>query len=191
MAELWLVRHGQTDWNIEGRFQGQTDLPLNPQGMIQAEMLAQRFVNENIRFAAVYSSDLLRARTTAETLAKYLRVPLYTDPRLREAKLGEWEGKLFSEIKLNYRDWLEKRKQDPAFPLAPGGENLIQIAERLSAAAREIARTHQGQRVLVVSHGLSLAVLICLSQGEPLNRAYWMIPQNAEPVVVQWSDGLS
>jgi|YNPBryantNP2012_1023418.scaffolds.fasta_scaffold06899_4 broad specificity phosphatase PhoE len=191
MTELWLIRHGQTDWNIEGRFQGQTDLPLNPQGAAQAEMLAQQFLSEGIHFAAVYSSDLLRARTTAETLARRLGIPLYTDARLREAKLGEWEGKLFSEIKLHYPDWLERRKQDPAYPLAPGGENLIQIAERLSAAAREIARIHEGQRVLVVSHGLSLAVLICLSQGEPLNRAYWLIPQNAEPVVVQWSDGLS
>lgn len=188
VTELWLIRHGQTDWNIEGRFQGQTDLPLNPQGLIQAETLARQLLEQGIHFTAVYTSDLMRARMTAETLARHLRLPLYPDARLREAHLGEWEGKLFTEIKANFPDWLERRRQDPAYPLAPGGENMIQLAGRISKAASEIARAHAGQRVLIVSHGLTLAALVCLAQGEPLNRAYWLIPQNAEPVVVEWSD---
>lgn len=191
MTELWLIRHGQTDWNIEGRFQGQTDLPLNPQGVIQAETLAQQLLAQGVRFAAVYTSDLTRARTTAEILAHHLRLPLYADARLREAGLGEWEGKLFTEIKASYPDWLERRKQDPAYPMAPGGETLIQLAGRLSKAASEIARTYPQQRVLVVSHGLALATLLCLAQGEPLHRAYWLIPQNADPIVVEWANVLS
>ncbi len=186
MTELWLIRHGQTDWNLEGRFQGQTDLPLNLQGIVQAEMLAEQFLSERIHFTAGYSSDLLRARMTAEIVTRSMGIPLYTDMRLREANLGEWEGKLFTDIKLHYPDWLERRKQDPAHPLAPGGENLIQLAERLSNAASEIARNHAGERVLVVSHGLALATLLCLAQGEPLNHAYGLIPQNAEPIVIQW-----
>ncbi|NPV74757.1 MAG: histidine phosphatase family protein [Anaerolineae bacterium] len=184
MVELWLVRHGQTDWNMDKRYQGQTDIPLNEAGIAQAYELGRALAGT--AFDAIFCSDLQRARQTAHILAGELHAPVYEDARLREAHFGEWEGYPYFEMKEKYPEiWME-RKQNPLAPVAPGGETLQQVAQRVSLAAGHIAARFPGGRALVVAHGLSLAVMVCEQQKRPLNEAYSLIMDNAHPQVIQW-----
>lgn len=187
MVELWLVRHGQTDWNLDKRYQGQTDIPLNAAGLSQAYELGHTLAGT--AFDAIFCSDLQRARQTAQILAGQLNAPVYEDARLREAHFGEWEGYPYFEMKEKYPQiWME-RKQNPLAPVAPGGETLQQVAQRMSSAADHIAARFPGGRALVVAHGLSLAALRLAAdeqQERPLNEAYSLIMDNAHPLVIQW-----
>jgi alpha-ribazole phosphatase len=184
VTRLWLVRHGQTAWNLEGRYQGQADPPLNPTGWEQAQALRGQLAGQ--RFEAVYSSDLQRALTTARVLADSLGLPVRAEPGLREIRLGEWEGLLQSEIETRYAEAWLSRRADPVRARAPGGESAEEVAERVWAAADQIAARHPGGHVLVVSHGLALAALVCRARGLPLERVYEMVPENCQVEVVDW-----
>lgn len=186
MTDLWLVRHGQTDWNLTGRWQGQSpDAPtLNETGRAQA--LAARAQLQDGGFSALYASDLPRSRATAELLAEPLGLIVTLEPRLREINLGRWEGMLSDEIERQYPQELLERQRDPFHARAPGGESPQEVAERVLAAVTEIAARHPGASVLIVGHGISLAVIICHAQGIPLERVYDHIPENAVPQRVYW-----
>ena len=181
-TELWLVRHGQTDWNLEGRFQGQADMPLNQTGIKQANELAEKL--RGVHFHAIYSSDLVRALQTAKALANGHIIQI--DRRLREVNQGEWEGMYYGTIKELYPLQIQKRRDDPLNARPPGGESLSELASRVLECIDEIADRHPGQKVLIISHGLTLGVLLSASQGLPLEQAYKLIPDNAQPQLVQW-----
>lgn len=183
-ARLWLVRHGQTAWNCEGRYTGHTDLSLNAAGLEQAGLLAERLAGE--RFAAVYSSDLLRARQTAAAVAARLGLPVQLDARLREVLQGEWEGMLVGDIRARYAAELQRWRADPVQARPPGGESVGEVEVRVSAAANDIARAYPGQNVLVISHGLTIATLIAKARGLPLTQVFDFAPPNIEPVVIEW-----
>lgn len=189
MAEFWLVRHGQTNWNVEGRYQGSRDIALNENGHNQANRIADRL--KDVAFEAVYSSPLMRTLHTAEAIAEKNRMGLkvQTDPRLVEVDLGEWEGKLFSDIQRDYPEEIRERKDNPLHARPPGGETALEVAERMAQAADEIAARHPHGPVLLVSHGLALASLICQARNIPLEQVYDRVPENAEPVVVHWNPG--
>jgi broad specificity phosphatase PhoE len=139
MAMLLLVRHGETDWNADGRLQGQTDRQLSDFGRSQARRLAEELENENLE--AIYSSDLSRARETAEIVAERLGLPVSLDPDLREKDWGTWEGLTAAE-----RDLVEFV-----------GESTEAHRDRILGALRRIAERHSGQeRILVVTHGGSM-----------------------------------
>jgi alpha-ribazole phosphatase len=184
MMELWLVRHGQTDWNLQGRYQGHTDLPLNAQGLRQADDLAARL--RGAEFTAIYSSDLQRAYATAQAIAGDRRQPVTVDPRLREANLGVWEGMVVADIMHEYPDAWAWRQRDPVHARPPGGESLLELAARVAAAVDDLAERHAGGPLLVVAHGLALATLVCRAHGHDLGRAYDLIPENAHPLVIDW-----
>jgi broad specificity phosphatase PhoE len=183
-VQLYLIRHGQTDWNVEGRYQGQTDQPLNATGRAQAEALAQQLAP--LRFEAVYSSNLLRAVETAQIVAVALGLTVQLDPRLREINQGEWEGQLVADIARLYRTAWADRTHNPLLARAPGGESVAEVAARLADAAGDFARRHPAGPVLVVSHGLALATLICQARQRPLAEAYQAIPENGRPEVIDW-----
>lgn len=184
MTQLCLVRHGQTDWNLEGRYQGQSDVPLNENGFVQAMQLAEQLKGET--FAAIYSSDLLRARQTAQPVAKMLGMPVQIEPRLREINQGEWEGVLVEDIRARYAELWSQRTVDPASVRPPGGETVGEVAARVYAALDDIARLFPTERALIVSHGLSIATAICREKGIPVGQAYTVIPENVQPVWMQW-----
>lgn len=138
MTELLLVRHGETDWNADGRLQGHTDRPLSDYGREQARKLAEELTGEE--FDAIYSSDLARARETAEIVAKQLRLPVVLDPDLREKDWGNWEG-LTSTERLG---------------IELVGESTEQHQKRILKALGRIAAKHPHGRVLVVTHGGSM-----------------------------------
>jgi broad specificity phosphatase PhoE len=139
VTTLLLVRHGETDWNADGRLQGQTDRPLSDFGRRQARQLAAELTEEDLE--AIYSSDLSRARETAQIVAERLGLPVLLDPDLREKDWGTWEGLTAVE-----RDRVEFV-----------GESTEEHQERILRALRRIAERHTGDgRVLVVTHGGSM-----------------------------------
>src|SRR4051812_14816487 len=156
MTEILLARHGETDWNREGRFQGWADPPLNALGREQAAALARTLAAE--RIDAVYSSDLARARETAEIVAAPHGARVAVDPALREIDVGSWSGLTLTEI--------EER-----FPGAEhhDGEPREAHQARIVAAVDRIVQAHPGDRILIVSHGGSLRALRRHCLGEPVH----------------------
>jgi broad specificity phosphatase PhoE len=139
VTTLLLVRHGETDWNADGRLQGQTDRPLSEFGRRQARQLAEELAGEELD--AIYASDLARARETAQIVAERLGLPVALDPDLREKDWGNWEGLTAVE-----RDRVEFV-----------GESTAAHQERTLRALRRIAEQHpDGGRILVVTHGGSM-----------------------------------
>lgn len=186
-TELWLVRHGVTDWNIEKRYQGSTDIPLNAEGIAQARAAALQLRGE--QFAALYCSPMIRTRQTAHEISQVVGLPILTDERLREGCQGEWETLLLDEIDQLYPGMREKRRLDPVHNSPPGGETMLQVAQRVAQAADDIARAHPGQKVLVVSHGMALAALISLARNLPLKDSFNLILPNAAAEVIHWQPG--
>lgn len=179
MTELILIRHGLTDWNVEGRYQGQSDVPLNEQGRDQARHLATKLAARQID--AIFSSDLARARQTAEILAEATGAPLFLDPRLREIHQGLWEGMLLQDIQREYTEAFNRRRNDPLKVAPPEGETVGQLRHRVLAAMGNILEQYPTGRVMIVSHGLSLAIMRVALNDIPIQQIWEHIPPNAEP----------
>jgi broad specificity phosphatase PhoE len=163
---LILVRHGETTANTDGVWHGSTDTPLNARGEEQASRVAQHIRASFPDAAAVYTSDLQRARRTAEAIGAELGLTRRLEVGLREYHLGSWEGKTYSELYHEHKLWHHIRK-DPDF--APhGGESPRQAAERLTAALRQIAAGHPRERVVVVTHAGALS----MAMGAILDGSY-------------------
>ncbi len=158
MKRILLIRHGQTDWNSEGRWQGHIDVPLNGGGLEQAQALALHLKHQPI--TAIYSSDLLRARQTAAPLAQALGLPVHADARLRELNLGKFQGLTNAEISSQYPQQAVQMREDYlGFPF-PGGESRRMMQGRALAAFREIAAREPGPEIVVVTHGGTIRVLL-------------------------------
>jgi 2,3-bisphosphoglycerate-dependent phosphoglycerate mutase len=156
-TRLILIRHGETAWNRATRIQGHTDIPLSPLGLAQAERMAEALADEPL--AAIYSSDLSRARQTAEALARVHGLPMQMDSALRERAFGRFEGLSWDEITQGYpEDAARWRRREPDFAVG-GGESLNLFSARCLAAARRAAAAHPGQSIALVAHG---GVLDCL-----------------------------
>ena len=157
---LILWRHGRTEWNVNGRFQGQADIALDEVGLDQAAQAAR--VLAEFKPAALYSSDLSRAYQTATALAELVDLPIQTDKRLREIHVGSWEGLLGSEIRAQHPDLAERLRRGEDVRRSPTGESPREVAERMAEALGEIAVTApDGSTVVVVTHGLAGRVGSC------------------------------
>ncbi len=183
MTLLYLVRHGRTDWNDTGRFQGQSDPPLNERGRQQAREVATALAG--IPFQAVYSSDLRRARQTAQELVARTGLPLRFDRRLREIALGEWEGLVAVDVASRWPALWEAWVRRPSTVRPPGGESLLELEARIRAALDEIASRHRGT-VAVFTHSLPVALLRCQAAGRPLDDIWELLPENATWEVLVW-----
>ena len=185
MTRLVLIRHGETDWNREGRYQGHTDVPLNARGRAQAEELAESLRGHKLD--AIYTSDLQRARQTAEILAAATGAPMIVDRRLREIDLGKWEGQLFTDIRESHADLLARRRVDPMDTPSPGGEGIRQVMARVVPLIDEIVRRHPDGRVALMSHGAALAAIKVHVLGLPVETVWDHVPKNAaaEEVVME------
>lgn len=163
---LTLIRHGETSANQDGVWHGSTDTPLTELGAQQAERVAGFCARELDTIHAIYSSDLQRARHTAEPIARMLGLSLRVESDLREFDLGAWEGKSYKELFEVHELWHHLRR-DPNF--APhGGETPLGAARRLTGAMQRIVAGHSGERVVVVSHGGVLSMAL----GELLDGDY-------------------
>lgn len=156
-TRILAVRHGETAWNRDTRIQGHTDIDLNEHGRWQAARLGAALREEPI--AAIYSSDLKRARDTAQAVADGHGLPIHTHIGLRERGFGRFEGHTWDELALRYpAETLAWRKRMPDFA-PPGGETLVQLRDRVVAAVDELARQHLGEQILLVAHGGVLDVI--------------------------------
>ena len=167
MTDFLFIRHGETDWNRQQRFQGQIDVPLNDLGHTQARRLGERLAGEPSEH--LISSDLQRAQQTAAPLATAWQAAPALMPGLREQCFGVLEGLDVPTIKARHPDlwtrWLEHRAD---FAL-PGGESLKQFHARVIAAVKALAEAHPGRRLTVVTHGGVLDMLWRTSHGLPLD----------------------
>lgn len=169
-TEIILIRHGVTAWNRERRFQGQIDIPLDDEGRLQAMQLARALGSEPL--AAVYSSDLSRARQTAEPLARALGQKLILETGLRERFYGAFEGRTWDELQRDHaEDFSRWRAREVDFELPGSGESLRVLQDRVAVTLRSLAERHPGEKLAAVSHGgvLDCAYRIAtgLGIGEP------------------------
>lgn len=168
-TELYLIRHGETDWNRRNLYQGTTDVPLNDTGREQAEALAERLAG--VAFDAAYTSPLRRAEDTARAVLGATSVPLMRVRELMELSYGHWQGRSpgAAELELQWR-------QAPWTVRFPGGESLEDVRMRAAAAVGAIVAAHGGEKVLVSGHGHLNRVLLIHLLGRP-RETFWEIAQ--------------
>jgi phosphoserine phosphatase len=157
MTQLVLIRHGETDWNITGRYQGQANPSLNRTGIQQARKLATFL--EKTGLTRIISSPLQRAAQTAEILVDTLNIPLEFDSRLMEIHQGEWQTRLRSEIQAQYSELFQQWETQPWSVTPPGGESLQAVKNRVTDAANDIIQLFPTDRVGIVTHRIPIAIL--------------------------------
>ena len=173
-----VVRHGETQWNVERRVQGWGDSALTEKGREQADAIGKRLARE--RFDRLVASDLGRALETARRIGVHCGLPVVTDARLRERSFGVGEGMVYDDIDRAYPDVFsrERATTDPD-RVIPGGESRRQFHDRIHGAFEALARENDGRRVAVVSHGGVLATLYRIVHGIPVAHAHRVTISNA------------
>jgi glucosyl-3-phosphoglycerate phosphatase len=168
-ARLVLWRHGRTEWNLTGRFQGQADVSLDDVGRQQAAAAARAVAGFDP--VSIFSSDLARTYQTAEPLAALTGLEIQTDKRLREIHVGSWEGLLGDEIRAQDPELAEQVWRGEDVRRSPTGESPQEVADRVAEALTEIAETAEdGATVAVVTHGLAGRVGACRFVGLPFDQ---------------------
>lgn len=162
MTRLLVVRHGETVFNREKRFQGWLDVPLSDFGSAQAEACADYLAGSPfLPVARVYSSPLCRAEKTAKAIAEALGADLATDGRLREIDVGEIVGMTWEEAAAEYPRLMEEYRRNPIATRYPGGESALDVWDRAGDLLRYVAEAHPGETIVVVGHAIILKALIC------------------------------
>jgi len=166
---LYIVRHGVTDWNQAMRMQGHSDVPLNDEGHVQAERIAARLAAVNPPIDSVWTSDLTRARQTAEAIAAPMNLPVRVTPLLREIMLGDWEGLNQQDIEARGEgDLLKQYRTSPHGARPPRGETLEAAWNRMMLARDQIGSEYPTGAVVVVGHGGTLRALLCSALEAPV-----------------------
>ncbi|MCX7175612.1 MAG: histidine phosphatase family protein [Proteobacteria bacterium] len=183
-TRLCLVRHGETDWNAERRVQGQIDIPLNAKGWTQAAFLARGLAE--VSFTALYSSDLQRAMQTAEPSAGILRLPIRSDPALRERHYGLLQSLTAEEARARHpQASLRHAARDSEYAFETG-ESLTAFEQRIRECLDGLFRRHAGETILVVTHGGVLDIAYRHATGRPLSsRRDFALPNAA----LNWLEG--
>lgn len=169
-GELVLIRHAESVWNAEGLWQGQEDPPLSPRGLAQAESLAEALAREGVLH--IVTSDLLRARATAEPIARALGLGAIADPRLRELDVGRWGGRTRPEIARADAELLARFDRGDPEARAGGAESRAQLERRAHAALRDITASAPQGRVALVTH---LGWLRAVWPGSDFAHAEWRV----------------
>ena len=186
MMKLLLIRHGQTDWNLLGKYQGQTDIALSGEGIRQADLLAQNFPVDTLDI--IYTSDLQRAFMTAERLAEKFSAPLYADKALRELNFGAWEGLTYQEIAERWPQEVKNLFGAPEKLQIPEGETFLMLQRRAMDKIHEIRAENEGKNVAVVAHGaISKAILTALLHI-PLHYVWTLRQDNTAVNILRFDD---
>lgn len=189
-TRILALRHGETAWNKDTRIQGQLDIPLNDKGQWQARRAAEALREEPV--AAIYASDLSRARQTADAIAALRELEVQTHTGLRERCFGEFQGKTWGELEAGWPDAaLAWRKRVPEF--APtGGESLLQLRQRVEDTFHQLAARHVGEQIVIVAHGGVLDIVYrAATRLELQSPRTWELGNAAINRLLWTPDGLS
>lgn len=175
-CRIYMVRHGETDWNATSRLQGHSNVPLSEQGRRQAELLGRRLAA--LKFDAFYASDLVRAYETARIIAlHHNNQDINTMPELRELNFGRWEGLSINEIQGQYPEEIKQWWETPLLTRIPGGESLDEVVKRTVTAVKKIVESHGDGNVVLVSHGGVIRSVVGTVLGMDMNK-YWRLRQD-------------
>ena len=174
MTEIIIIRHGETEWNKTGRFQGHSDVPLSAEGRAQAAMLGKNLSVDHVDM--IYASDLTRAMETAAPLAQRFGLEVISDPQLRELNFGAWEGRNFNDVNAENPNAMKNFYTDPEQADIPESEPFPEFQRRIAGRVREIVAQKRGKRIVIVSHGASIRILLADLLSMPI-RSIWHLSQ--------------
>ncbi|MGJ0627815.1 2,3-diphosphoglycerate-dependent phosphoglycerate mutase GpmB [Xenorhabdus bovienii] len=186
MLQVYLVRHGETEWNVARRIQGQTDSPLTEIGLRQARLVAQRVKSQNITH--VITSDLGRTRQTAEIIAKACGCEVLLEPRLRELNMGVLENRELNSLTPEEESWRKSLVDGTPNGKIPEGESMNELSARMRAALESCLGLPAGSRPLLVSHGMALVCLVSSILGLPANSERRLRLRNCSISRVDYQD---
>ncbi len=164
---LYLVRHGQTDWNLQKRAQGHTDIPLDETGLAQAQRVGQAFLDLPVQ--RILTSDLKRAYQTADAIARATKIQPLIDPKLRERGFGEWEGMSFAEIGIHFGFQADFKNVGRHEITPPGGESYVEVWQRVQSVVDEVMQSKID--TAIVAHGGTCALLLAMFLGGDVSLA--------------------
>jgi alpha-ribazole phosphatase len=186
--KLILIRHGETLWAKENRYQGHTDVELSERGRKQVKLLAKRLAKEKI--TAIYASDLQRASETAKAIAKFHSLKVKETPLLREISFGDWEGLKFEEIEARDKELVKKWKNDLPNFRPPQGESLPELKARAEKFLQKILKRHKGENIIVVSHGGFIRIILCSLFNLDFSKFFWRIKQDLGAInIIEFFEG--
>ena len=165
MIRLYFVRHGETEWNKIGKFQGSADVSLNDIGKIQADLTAEYI--KKFKFDKIYSSPLKRAFETASKIAEKQNIGIIKDERLKEMNFGDWEGLSFDCIEAKWPGRLKEMYYSPDKVNIPNGETFLQVQMRTKNFLNNLLENEGDKNYLIVSHGVTLRTIFCNLLGIP------------------------
>ena len=160
---LFVIRHGETAWTRERRYSGSRDIPLSPEGQVQAGAAARALVSASP--VAIYSSPLERARSTAEAIAKPHRLEIRIDAAFREMGFGAWEGLTRDEVSARFPEDYITWRDAPHTVTPPGGESVAAVGARVSAAVGVLRDTYRKGAVVLATHGIVIRLIVLAALG--------------------------
>lgn len=169
MTRIIFIRHGQSQANVENRFAGHLDVPLTELGKIQAKCAAEYIIKRE-KIDKIYSSDLSRAYDTALEVSTLTNIPINTSKELREICSGLWQGRLVSEIELEYEKEFHTWRHDYANARLPQGESVEEVYNRVVSFVKQAARENDGLTILFASHASPMRAVECASHGWGFER---------------------
>lgn len=186
ITRIVLIRHGETPWNKEGRFQGQSDIGLLPEGIKQAEKLARKFPLNHVD--AIYCSDLKRAESTAEPIAERFKLHLQPVAKLREMCFGQWEGVKVEEVNEKWPHVVNDFFGNPQSVDIPDGENLQQVQDRAVAAVKDILAQNKGKNIVIVAHGAVNRAILSYMMHVPIEHSWAIMQSNTAYNVISYDN---
>ena len=190
MTTLYFVRHGESISNLNTQFAGSLDMPLTEKGRDQAKATAQFL--KDVPFSAVYASDLQRAYDTGFAIAEMHALPVHATAELREIYAGDWEGKSYAQLDMDYPDSYGVWRRQIGLAQCPNGESVAQLQARISAFVFDVVRQHPDQTVCIATHATPIRVMECIWEKTPLSRMHtipWVSNASVTVAVYDGDDG--
>ena len=188
MTRLIVLRHGFSLSNAERRYTGQSDIPLSPLGLEQAERVADLLCATE-KIDAIYASDLSRAMQTLAPTAARLGLTVIPEAGLRETDVGLWTGRVYEEVCETDKDYMARHRADPDVP-CPGGESTRQVYERVIAAVTRILADHEGETVALATHAMPARCIAAFAAGHGAEQiGQHRVAPNAAIRIYEWADG--
>lgn len=186
MTKIYFARHGETDWNKDGRYQGWTDISLSETGRKQAACLAKRF--EEIPIDAVYSSSLRRAYDTAKIVAERKNLPVIIEDSFKEINFGEWEGHTAPELEEKFGEHYIKFFHEPYEHTFPGDGSFQNVTKRIARGLISVLEKYRDRNVLIISHGgiIRLAIIYLMEMDGSFYRKLWI--DNTGVSIIEWKE---